>query len=327
MGKLLTLAPAIASAGDLLEMRHGAAGTACVGDGGTKATKNLPKWQPELGGDKTRKAWKTLVNSGTPGCDAVADWLVAGAAGEDDAGIADAAAILIKNGTDAHAEAGLSALEEGSLEVTLAILGALEYRLAVVSPELTAAIVDNGGDGVHKAAAAVFIGYHSEGTLKFVYGVPYWDEIAYWGAVTAPPQHYVDAVGKLFDAAEGDTLEALVKYCGRHFREGHRDQDAWAPFLIAHLGDSGDAQGVANIAAKHLAWGEPAGIDEGVDAALAAANKETLEHMLDGFEERLGEKRGTAQTIALLDKIAAGGDGKGQYKRAEKLAKKWRKKV
>ncbi len=218
-------------------------------------------------------------------------------------------------------------LAEGSLEVTLAVLGALEYRLGIISPELTEAVLANGGDGVHKAAAAVFIGYHSEGTLKFVYGVPYWDETAYWGAQTAPPQHYVDAVASMFESAEGETLESLLKYAGRHFREGHHDQDVWAPFLIAHVGDSGDNQGMANIAAKHLAWGEPAGIEEAVDVAIAGANKETLEHMLDGFEERLGEGRGTQQTIALLDKIAGGGDGKGQYKRAEKLAKKFRKKV
>ncbi len=315
--------PAAASAGTAVELRHNGAGEHCQGDGGKKGAKLLEKFGSALGGEDTRKAWKSLRDAGEPGCDAIAAWLKEGAPGEETAGIADAAALLVKNGNDSHVAAALMWLGDEDPDVLRGILGALEYRLGVLDPDSTAAIAADTRKGVGDAAVSVFIGYHSVGTMKTVYGIPVYEEIAYWGSVTAPPDHYVKAVGTLLQGATPDRKEDVAKYAGRHYREAHTGQDAWAPFLVAMV-DSMDkeSQKAANIAAKHLAWGEPAGIDEAVTKIISSGNAETMEHFLDGFEERLGEGRGTAATIARLETIAAAGD-----KRAPKIAKKFAKKV
>lgn len=315
--------PASATAGPLVEMRHNGAGEHCQGDGGKKGSKILEKWAPGLGGDDTRKAWKSLRDAGEPGCDAIAEWLKAGAPGEESAGIADAAALLVKNGNDGHVDAALMWLGDEDPAVLRGILGALEYRLAVLDEGATAAIAADTREGVAKAAVSVFIGYHSVGTMKFVYGVPYYTETAYWGSVTAPPEHYVTAIGTILEGADIGIQEDIAKYAGRHYREGHKGQDAWAPFLIGMVDTiDKESQKAANLAAKLLAWGEPAGIDDAVTRVLAVDNKETMEHFLDGFEERLDEGRGTVETIARLETIAAAGE-----KRAAKLAKKFGKKI
>ena len=74
--------PLSASAASV-EMRHNGAGEACQGDAGKKGAKLLAKWEPGLGGDDTRKAWKSLRGAGEAGCDAIATWLKDGAPGED----------------------------------------------------------------------------------------------------------------------------------------------------------------------------------------------------------------------------------------------------
>ncbi len=314
--------PLSASAASV-EMRHNGAGEACQGDAGKKGAKLLAKWEPGLGGDDTRKAWKSLRGAGEAGCDAIATWLKDGAPGEDAAGYGDAAAMLIKNGNDSHVEAGLMFLGDEDPTVLRNLLGALEYRLAVLDAESTAAIAADTREGVREAATSVFIGYHSVGTMKFVYGVPVYTETAYWGSVTAPPAHYIDGLATLLEGAPINVQEDVAKYAGRHYREGHKGQDAFAPFLVAMVDTiDKESQKAANIAAKHLAWGEPEGIDDAVTRILAVENKETMEHFLDGFEERLNEGRGTLETVARLQTIADSGD-----KRATKMAKKWGKKI
>ena len=100
--------PLAAQAGALVETRHPAEGARCVGDGGKKGPKTMEKWGAALGGAETRKAWKELMGAGKPGCDAVAAWLVAGAAGEEGSGIADIVDVLIQNGDPALIEAALT---------------------------------------------------------------------------------------------------------------------------------------------------------------------------------------------------------------------------
>lgn len=323
---LFTL-PALAQAGALIETRHGAEGVRCVGDGGKKGAKKMEKWGTALGGEDTRKAWKELIGAGKPGCDAIATWLAAGAEGEEANGIADVVDVLIQNGEPHHIEAALSLWNYPEESVARRILIGLEYRLAVVDEATAKAIATDDRPKVALDALSVFIGYHSVGQMKTVYGVPVYEEIAYWGPNTAPPAYYVDAVRTIFASAGEAEKEAIAKFAGRHFREGHAGQEVWVEFLLPMVTPASEEDlKSANVSALSLAWGEPEGIDDAVTAVLGGGNEEVLEHLVDGFEKRLAEGRGTRATIGRLETIAAAGTT-DEYKRAAKIAKKYGKKV
>jgi hypothetical protein len=324
------LLPASVSAQQVVEYRMGPVTSRCQGATSKKHTKKIEKWQPELGGANTRKAWKTLIDQAEEGCDIVAEWLAAGAQGEMAAGIGDAAEQLIEGGNLKHGDAALTMLAFEDVMVVKQIITGLEKRLAVLDPETTMALARDERPGVAAWAMPVFIGYHSEGAMEFIYGVPVWKETAYWGSTTAPPDHYVAAVADIYERLDMATMVTVAKFCGRHFKEGHADNDVWAQFLVplvgAAAGSEKDEQDAANRAANTLAWGEPAGIDEAIAAVLASGNETTLDHMLNGFEDKLDDGRGTLDTVARLATIMAGGE-KGQFKRAEKLHKKWSRKI
>ena len=323
----LTALPVLAYGGALVETRHPAEGARCVGDLGKKGAKKMDKWGESLGGEDTRKAWKELIGAGKPGCDAIATWLAAGAPGEEGNGIADVIDVLIQNGDAGHIDAALTLIQHPDEAVMRRILSGLEYRLAVVDEATAAIIASDARRGVASDALAVFIGYHSIGQFKTVYGIPIYEETAYWGPVTAPPAHYIDAVRTILADGGPDEFEAAAKFAGRHFREGHQGQGAWVEFLLPMLTIAGEeGQKAANVAALNLGWGEPEGIDAAVTAVLDGGNSEVLEHLLDGLEERLKAGRGSKDTIGRLDTIAAAGTV-GEYKRAAKIAKKFGGKV
>jgi hypothetical protein len=304
----------------------GPQGGTCSGASTKRTDKEIPKWQPELGGDKTRQAWKKLVRLGEPGCDAVVAHLQAGAAGMESADLADAAAALILGGQPAHMAAGAALLAKDDLEVTLSILGAMEARMMHLSAEQAAAVASSPEDEVREKAIAALVGYHSIGALVFKMGIPIWEEQDWYGATVAPEQHHLDALQVILEnATPAHTLRA-AKYIQRLYTEGQPNQAAWAPTLAPLTALSGDDQDAANLAARGLGARDGEGIDAVVESILAGGNADTIDFLIQGLGIRLGRGLGTADTIARLEKITAGAEKKNS-KAAEKLAKKWRKKV
>ncbi len=305
---------------------NGPQGGFCDGGASKKTDKDIPKWQPELGGEKTRQAWKKLVKLGEPGCDAVVAHIEAGGAGFEAADFADAAESLILGGQQRHMDAGAALLAQGDKEVTLKILSAMETRLMHLTAEQAAALASDGDEEVREKAIAVLVGYHSIGQLVFKMGIPVWEEQDWYGATVAPPQHHVDAVATLLGDATVDQRLRVAKYIQRLYTEFQPNQQAWAATLVPLVELSGDDQDAANLAARGLGAASPDGIDAVVDTVLGGGNEATLDFLIQGFELRLGRGLGSAATIALLDKIAGAADKKNA-KAAEKLAKKYRKKV
>ncbi len=152
----------------------GRQGNTCQGASSTKIEKVLAKWQPELGGDNTRKAWKKLITAGEPGCDAVVAHLDAGGAGLVAADYADIGRDLVLGGADRHMAVGTALILRGEPEITKNILGAMEARLAHFSPEQAQAVASDSDPAVREAALGPLIGYHSIGALESVMGVPVW---------------------------------------------------------------------------------------------------------------------------------------------------------
>lgn len=305
---------------------NGPQGGTCTGGSSKKTDKEIPKWEPELGGEKTRQAWKKLVRLGEPGCDAVVAHIEAGAAGMESADLADAAEALILGGQQRHMDAGAALIANGDREITLKALSAMEVRLMQLTAEQAAAVASSEDEDVRESAIAALVGYHSIGALVTKFGIPVWEEQDWYGATAAPAQHHIEAVATILDAATVDHRMRVAKYIQRLYTEGQPNQQAWAPTLVGLLGYSGDDQDAANLAARGLGAFDGDGIDDVVATVMAGGNSDTLDFLIQGFELRLGRGLGTAGTIARLDTIAGSEDTKNA-KAAEKLAKKWRKKV
>jgi len=75
-----------------------------------KIAKGLARYQPLLGTDDTRDAWKSLADLGVPGCQAVADWLAAGADGGETGDVRDAGARMILSGTPSQIAVGVDVM-------------------------------------------------------------------------------------------------------------------------------------------------------------------------------------------------------------------------
>jgi len=305
---------------------NGPQGGACDGGSTKKSDKEIPKWQPELGGEKTRQAWKNLIRLGEPGCDLVVAHIEAGGAGMEAADLADAAKDLILGGQERHMLAGATLLARGEKEITLGILDAVEARLMHLTPEQAAAVAADADPEVREKAIAAFVGYHSIGQLVFKMGIPIWEEADWYGATVAPPQHHIDAVATILAAATPDHRMRVGKYIQRLYTEGQPNQQAWAPTLVPLVELSGDDQDAANLAARGLGALDGDGMDAVVDTVLAGGNAATIDYLIQGFGMKLGRGLGTAGTIARLDKIAGAAEKKNA-KAAEKLAKKWRSKI
>ncbi|MCP4867232.1 MAG: hypothetical protein GY898_00760 [Proteobacteria bacterium] len=139
-------------------------------------------------------------------------------------------------------------------------------------------------------------------------------------------QRHMDAIAAIVEKADVEQRMRVAKYIQRLYIEGQPNQQGWAPTLVPMLGLSGDDQDAANLAARGLGALDGDGIDEVVASVMAGGNADTLDYLIQGFESKLGRGLGTAGTIGRLDTIAGAADKKNA-RAAEKLAKKWRKKV
>lgn len=322
----LSLPAAIAEAG--VTTRMSPVAKTCQG-AGQKFEDGTAKIASDLGGKNTRATWKKLVNLGAPGCKAVADWLVAGGAGGEPADWADAGKALVEGGTDDLVDAGASVLTRGDSKAAREVLGALEARLALLTPELAAALSKDGDKEVRDAALPVLIGYHTVIQIQFVMNVPVPKEVAYYGVTTAPEDFVVAATMEILTQGDDVTRTRFAKYVGRHLEEGYTGQDAWLPKLIEltiPASASEEAQEAANLATRALCHAEVAGIDDVLTKILASGNEKTLTYVVDGFERRLDGGKGSKSTIERLNKVAAAGTTK-EFKRAGSVAKKFEKKV
>lgn len=322
---LLSL-PAVAEAGVTTRMTP--VGRTCQGTS-QKFIDGTAKIQADLGGKNTRATWKKLVNLGEPGCKAVADWIIAGGAGGEGADWGDAARALIEGGSDSFVDAGAQVLKMPDAGASRTVLGALEARLGLLTPELAEQVASSPDPEVRNAALAVLIGYHSVIQMTFVMNVPVPKEVAYYGVTTAPEDHVVAAVQKIVAAGNAETRKRFAKYVGRHLEEGYSGQDAWLPTLFELLVPADkeeDSQEAANLAARGFCHAETANIDEVLDRVLGSGNETTLVYVVDGFERRLDGGKGTVRTLDRLSKVAGAGAGK-EHKRAGAVAKKFEKKV
>jgi hypothetical protein len=307
--------------------------TRCQRAPSKKDTKTLEKWQPELGGDKTRKAWKELLGAGQEGCKLVAEWLAAGGAGEDLEGHRDAAHKLILFGDDAQVALGDDWLMGHDGDTTRHIAAALERRLALVDEEQAAYLGAHPDKGVRDDVLGLLMGYHSEGRMVSKrYGpvtVLEYEETLWLGAPEGPTPYVVAAVKSILDQGDHDTAEKVAKFGSRFYKERYPGHEAWADFTVDMVGvarGEKDFQKAANIAARLTAYGEGPRLGEMVEKVLAAGNDETLEHMLDGFEDGFNAGIATPVTLGHLQTIADSGSGK-QHKRAAAIHKKASKKI
>ncbi len=327
----LSLAPGVALAD--AKARTPARDLRCQQPASKKSEKIIAKFGGELGGADTRKAWKKLLDAGEPGCQMVADWLAEGGAGEELAGHRDAAERLIMWGNDAQIALGSKWLMGHDDDTTMQIIEGLEKRLGQVTPEQAQFLADHPNKEVRDKALGLLMGYHSEGQMVAKrYGpvtTMQYEETLWLGASDGPPEHHLAAVVRILEQGDHDTREKVAKYGSRFYKERYANNDAWAPlmlpFVSAEKGDK-DNQKAANLVARNTAWGEGAGLAEVVKAAIASGNQETLEHLLDGFEEGIKAGFATKATLGFLGEVAGGGDG-AQNKRAEKMAKKAAKKI
>ena len=164
LAALLLALPSMASAGDVTA-RYGTGGASCAQPTDAKGQKTVDKFGLMLGSSDSRKAWKALVKTGKTGCTAVFDWLKAGGAGEEGAGLRDVATVLVEDGDDEMLNLGASYLMSDDRETTLSILGALEQRLALLTAEQTAWLAANPDEEIRRKALGVLIGYHSTGAM------------------------------------------------------------------------------------------------------------------------------------------------------------------
>jgi hypothetical protein len=290
-----------------------------------KAGKVLGKWMPELGGDKTRKAWKELIDVGSDGCKVILEHIEAGGEGLVSADYADIAALFFASGIDPYASAARGMLLRGDAEINKELLDALEPGMVHLTAEEAASVSTVDDVGARREALGVLIGHHSEGMMTSTMGVPHWKETAWYGATKAPPQHHIDAVNHIIDAGDEDTRKDASDMIHRLYIEGNPNQEAWVPTLALFIEMDGDDQDAANLAARGLAACGAEGLDGYVDTILATENKTTIENLLEGFERRLGAGRGTQANLDQLQRIAdtaAGGNAKSAAKMHKKFAKK-----
>ncbi len=329
---LLVCLPATALAGSnpasgpgetprIVQLRHGTVGGDCRIAAGPDERAKVDRWSPELGGPQTRRAARILLRQGRPGCDAVLAWLSSGASGADGRVLADSARTLAERGDQAQVEALLGLLDHDSEQVSLALLEGLEKRLAVLDETTTSALLQDARPGVAAATLPLLAGYHSEGRVRFVDGVPTWEETAFWGAPDEPPAWYVDALEELIDRDDVELRRLAAKYLARHGREDHPCQVTWGR-LLARLTSGRDE--AAALAAEGLGWSEPPALYP-VESDLLQDPTATR-HLLDGMEGRLTAGRGTQETLDRLERIAASG-GRGQPLRAERMLKRWRQRL
>ena len=291
-----------------------------------KAAKVMAKWGPELGGEDTRKAWKQLIEVGADGCTAILDHMNAGGAGLVSADYADISALFVASRVDPFAAAGRAQLLKNDPKINSEVLDALEPQMLLLTPEEAVAVSSVDDMGARRAALAVLIGHHSEGSMTSTMGVPYWKETAWWGATKAPQAHHIDAVAHIISAGDADTRKSAADYISRLFTEGNANQSAWAPTLAGFIEGSGDDQDAANLAARGLGAAGVEGLDGYVDTILATGNSDTIKYLLEGLELRLGAGRGDKTNLDQLQRIADGADG-GNGKTATKLHKKFSKTV
>ena len=315
--------PSSAWAGAVQELRHGPVGGDCRIEAGPKEESRVKRWSPQLGGSRTQRAWRVLLRQGDVGCSAVAAWLVEGGPGLEPRRLADAARSLVEQGEPAHVEATLGLLDHAAVDVTVGVLEGLEKRLAVLDEATTWRLLEDQREGVPAAALALFAGHHSEGQVRFEGGVPVWEETAYWGATTRPPEHHWMAVAQLARGHDPQLRELAVKYLARHCREGHASCESWGRMLLVIALEGGEDAGVA---AEGLGWGEPPSLEMLLGPLLVVADPSKIRRVLDGLEGRLEAGRGTPETLERIDRIAAAGE-KGQFARAERLVKKWGRKL
>jgi len=325
----LSLAPGLALAD--AKPRQGPTDARCQRGPDKKSEKIIAKFGAGLGGADTRKSWKKLMDAGSEGCQMVADWLAEGGAGEELAGTRDVAERLIMWGDDSQFVLGTTFLMGHDDDTTMQIVEGLEKRLAALTPEQTDFLANHANKAVRDKALGLLMGYHSEGKMVMKkYGpvtVMEYEETLWLGAGDGPSEHHLAAVAAILAAGDHDTAERVAKYGSRFYKERYSNNDAWAalmlPFVSVAKGD--DAQKAANIVARNTAWGEGAGLAELVTAAAASGNQETLEHLLDGFENGIKAGFATQATLGFLEQVAAG-EGK-QAKRAATMAKKAAKKI
>lgn len=326
-----TLAPGLALAD--VTTRRAAPDARCTAPSGKKSDKLIEKYGGGLGGEETRKSWKKLLDAGAAGCALVSEWLAAGGEGEELAGHRDAAALLIVSGDEAQVNLGARWLMGHDAATTLQIVGALEKRLASLDEEQSAFLASHEDKKVRDESLGLLMGYHSEGVVVAKrYGpvtVMEYEETVWAGSPDGPAPHHVAAVQAILDAGDHDTAEKVSKFGSRFYKERFANHDAWADFTVEMVavepGDK-DHQKAANIAARLTAHGEGPRLGEMLDRVLASGNEETLEHMLDGFEDGIKAGIATKATLGHLEAIAAGGSGK-QHKRAGAIAKKAGKKL
>ena len=321
LAALLSTLPGRAAADTVLELRHGPVGGDCRIEAGPREEALVERWVPELGGGRTRRAWRILLRQGQPGCRAVAAWLAEGGPGLDGRGLADAARALLERGEPEQVEVAAALLGHQAVEVTLGVLEGLEKRLAVIDEQATARLLEDEREGVPEAALALFAGYHSEGRVRFEQGVPVWEETAWWGARDDPPHHYWDAVRTCIEGEDPGLRELAAKYLSRHGREDHPGAISWGRLLA---GIAGSRDPAAALAAGGLGWSEaPALYDVEAELLLDPA---ALRQLLDGLEGRLEAGRGTQETLDRLGRIAARGDRR-QHARAGRLLTKWSRRL
>ncbi len=276
------------------------------GDAGQPAALAHPAADGDaLGG--ARPPWRRLLKAGRSGCDAVAGWLGAGAAGVGDP-VAEKALIALIDRADAPLLERLWPLFGArSDRLDAALLTALASRLPALDDAQAAAVAGHPSAAVRRAALPLLIGHHSVGRWETVSGRPVWRESSLRVAPTGPSPEHLDAVVAVLQQARGrgETAARFAELAGRLLEEGAPGAAAWVPLLLPMVELSGRAdQDTANAAARAIAWG---GGDAAapLDRLVAERRMEALSHYLDGLAARLRAKDDLDATLAALARVAA----------------------
>ncbi|MCO4771746.1 MAG: hypothetical protein KDA24_17075 [Deltaproteobacteria bacterium] len=300
----------------------------CQGAPKGKMQKKIDQFGPMLGTSETRKAWKKLVDLGEAGCDVILTFLEGDAAGMESADFADLGKDMITGGSEKHITVAADFILSNDEKIIRGVVAGLERRLIPLTPAQADVIAKHEDEAVRVDALGALIGYHREGTIQITYGVPHFKETAFWGRTVPPPEHHVAAVATIVGYDIPDHSEKVAQYVSRLYLEGNAGQEVWGDLLV-EIASNADEEHFdsAAIAARGLGYGEPPAIDAGIDAVLGHDHERVVQFLVEGLSERLKQGRGSKTTLTRLEKIKTGTQHAKWSKAAEKLMKKYAKKV
>lgn len=314
-----------------ITLRHGPAEPTCVAEH-PRGAVIAARWGRELGGPRTRMAWKRLLQAGPTGCDLVAKWLAGGARGGDSEDIKEVVLVLLRTGSDTHvAVAAPYITSRVPATVARAALG-LQTRLAVLPEAWVANVVASASStwplerdqpDPRESLVGLLLGLHTEGELQFEDQGPatslVWVESDSWGADTAPPPQHVAGIEALLATGLFEVERVVASQMDRLLGLGLPNQEVWAPLLLPLL-DRPDRE-TARFAARALGRAAPEGLEPVVASILdAAPGWRHLPDLLAGLQLRVAAGDGGATTRSLLRRIESQGGGKSARRASRLLA-------